>query len=664
MTIEPALQSVRETESSQHSSMLRQNSTLRQNAREPSRSWRTLLAIVATMALSGCVQQPPPEKDSSSKNESHTESPVETKAVAPAPIPQEKFVGSQVCATCHQEQFDTYSLSAHSQSLSIVDPDAEPADGEFIHDKSQHTFSIFRKDGELYHRDELTADGEVIAQAEHPLKYLIGSGKHSRSYLVEVDGFLMESPVTWYESKKRWSVSPGYDVESPVSFERAADVGCVVCHAGNVERVAGSLHRLKFHELSIGCERCHGAGGDHVDLAQAQGDQLLEAKPLEATHSDHPNNHIVHPGKLSRKLSEDICAQCHLRGQATTFLPGQSPERFRPGQALASNRIDYFFDSKNAQMSVVGHVEQMRLSRCYTQAETFTCTTCHDMHAPPPVEKASFFRNKCLTCHQVDSCGLAEDHEQRVLKSDNCTTCHMPQSETDIPHIAFTHHRVGIHDDSNPSVATTEQPQVSRLKPHQAPAASNQTLEDRNLGLAYLEVAPAQPSEAAFRQYFSSAVQRLNKYNRAHPGDGDVQAALAQVLMDQDPRVSLRYALSSYNLPSSSPKSKVNALLVQALLAYREQKPTLAIEPLLELQKLRRSSDDTYLLGLCMQGINKEEAIEHFRKASEIQPFRPDILNSLANLLRETGKHEEADEVEKRSLLLMKALNRNEPGSL
>jgi len=32
-----------------------------------------------------------------------------------------------------------------------------------------------------------------------------------------------------------------------------------------------------------------------------------------------------------------------------------------------------------------------------------------------------------------------------LVPKDNCIACHMPRGPTDIPHISFSHHRVGIH---------------------------------------------------------------------------------------------------------------------------------------------------------------------------------------------------------------------------
>ena len=53
--------------------------------------------------------------------------------------------------------------------------------------------------------------------------YLDGQGIHH--YLVEVGGFLVDSPVTWDASRKAWGMSPGYDNAEQYRFERAAGEG-------------------------------------------------------------------------------------------------------------------------------------------------------------------------------------------------------------------------------------------------------------------------------------------------------------------------------------------------------------------------------------------------------------------------------------------------------
>ena len=97
-------------------------------------------------------------------------------------------------------------------------------------------------------------------------------------------------------------------------------------------------------------------------------------------------------------------------------------------------------------MKVSGQIEQMRLSRCYVESKTMTCTTCHDPHSVvDESEKVEHYRNKCLSCHNTESCGLPVKARKEKEPKDNCTVCHMPRGPTDIPHFSFSHHRVGIH---------------------------------------------------------------------------------------------------------------------------------------------------------------------------------------------------------------------------
>jgi hypothetical protein len=69
---------------------------------------------------------------------------------------------------------------------------------------------------------------------------------------VEVDGFLHESPLTWYTARKKWDMSPGYDFPTHWSFERPVKVGCLNCHAGRVEAAGGTVHKMTIHEQAIG----------------------------------------------------------------------------------------------------------------------------------------------------------------------------------------------------------------------------------------------------------------------------------------------------------------------------------------------------------------------------------------------------------------------------
>src|SRR5262245_11288032 len=126
--------------------------------------------------------------------------------------PDARYVGSEVCRPCHEDSHATFRLTGMGRSMAEVDPAKEPADAGFDHAPSKRRYQVSRQDGRLWHREFLLAEGAPDALlSEYPLQYVVGSGRHSLTYLVEADGFLVESPVTWYASRQAWAMSPGYN---------------------------------------------------------------------------------------------------------------------------------------------------------------------------------------------------------------------------------------------------------------------------------------------------------------------------------------------------------------------------------------------------------------------------------------------------------------------
>jgi hypothetical protein len=213
-----------------------------------------------------------------------------------------RYIGIDACAECHKGNHASYMLTAHSKALSDLDPKVEPPDATFEHSASRRSYRVYRQGSQFRHEEVVRkADGREIAKMDLPIKYLIGSGNFCRSYLVEVDGFLHESPLTWYTGRKKWDMSPGYDFPSHWSFERPIKVACLNCHVGRVEPAGGTVHKMTIHEQAIGCERCHGPGSLHAELHRGK-KHLAGEEDLT----------IVNPGRLSRPLLEAVCAECHL----------------------------------------------------------------------------------------------------------------------------------------------------------------------------------------------------------------------------------------------------------------------------------------------------------------------------------------------------------------
>ena len=113
------------------------------------------------------------------------------------------------------------------------------------------------------------------------IHFVLGSGNHARTYLHRTPGGqLLQLPIGWYAERGGfWAMNPGYDRPDHVDFRRKIDKECFFCHnayppvqsdSGQRElTVAGTMPE------GIDCQRCHGPGQSHVNLAK-------EGAPLEA----------------------------------------------------------------------------------------------------------------------------------------------------------------------------------------------------------------------------------------------------------------------------------------------------------------------------------------------------------------------------------------------
>ena len=290
--------------------------------------------------------------------------------------------------------------------------------------------------GRLIHEVSLLlADGSELLQTQFPVRYRFGSGHFGRGYLAQLNGFLVESPISWFESRQTWGLSPGFEGPNQLPFGRSIPEFCLFCHSGHFERSTVSDMRMRVIEPSIGCERCHGPGKAHLDQQAAS----------HANNAVADGHGIVNPRRLTRKLAEAICHQCHLQGDVRVPARGRRAADFHPGEPLEKYRQEYAVRKPRAEMQVVGHVGQLAQSACYRASDALKCTTCHDPHTPiAPENRADHYRTVCLACHDDEACklGFAERTDQR---QNDCAACHMPSRPTEMMRIAFTHHQIGKH---------------------------------------------------------------------------------------------------------------------------------------------------------------------------------------------------------------------------
>ena len=346
-----------------------------------------------------------------------------------------------------------------------------------------------------------------------------GVGRDSISYLVEHDGRLFQSPITWYTQKQKWDLSPGYEKGS-VHFDRPIDHDCLFCHANRYEPVELTANRYKepvFLGHAIGCERCHGPGELHTQRQEISGGRDLT---------------IVNPRHLDPVLRGNVCEQCHLLGDRRVYRLGRDPTDYRPGLPLTEFFVDYGSMTGEGQ-KLVGHVQQMKASRCFRASQGHLgCVSCHDPHElPDPAEKIAYFRAKCLACHGDHGCIVPEPVRLARNREDDCAGCHMPVSQaTDVVHIAVTDHRILRRPHDRPTAAKPSGSLFPLVRLDGDADPDHPKSLDRELAIAVVAHETQQPNMLQIRKIGPLLVAALDKALVDHPDDFEALRMKAQAL--------------------------------------------------------------------------------------------------------------------------------------
>jgi tetratricopeptide (TPR) repeat protein len=326
----------------------------------------------------------------------------------PAPL-----VGASRCARCHRAKFDSQQRSRHAKTL------VRTAELSNVSWPSQPI--IDPNNPQVAHR--LVNSGAGVAAETRVdqrvfralLQFALGSNHQGQSFLArDESGSVRELRISHYPRAPEWDRTMEHPVIPP---DQAGYLGrpvapealrqCLHCHATNFRAAAEPAGRPEAGDKGIGCERCHGPGGNH-EAAIAAG---------------FPEPAIARPRLAMPAQVVALCASCHRAPAGTT--------------PASAGFVRY-------------QASGLALSRCYVESgEAFSCVTCHDPHRDAETS-SEFYDAKCRDCHGASRSGAPQSgvgpaRTGRACPIDpreNCIRCHMPRVRDAIPRTAFTDHQI------------------------------------------------------------------------------------------------------------------------------------------------------------------------------------------------------------------------------
>jgi len=350
------------------------------------------------------------------------------------PPPAPTYVGTTVCASCHEAEYRNWQQSDHRHAMEIADGDSVLGNfqgARFDHFGTQSRF--FTQDGKYFVETD-NAKGELET---FPIAYTFGHYPLQQYLIAFPDGRMQPLSISWdsrpaAQGGQRWfHLYPDEKIahDDPLHWTGAFqnwNSRCASCHSTNlVKNYSPDTDRYDTHwqEINVGCEACHGAGGQHV--AWANGKRSLPdmglttqvRKVWEPKEGTRPIPQLADT-PLSGQLQ--VCAGCHSRRSEL-----QQPEVTRDyfDNYALSPLLDgrYFADGQILdEVYVTGSFLQSRM-----HANHVSCTNCHEPHSA----KLRLPGNQlCLQCHQAPQYQTQQHFfHQEDSPGAQCVNCHMPQ---------------------------------------------------------------------------------------------------------------------------------------------------------------------------------------------------------------------------------------------
>ena len=353
--------------------------------------------------------------------------------------PDDSFVGSRACFSCHPAQSAEWRHSQHQAAM--AEANEQTVLGQF----NGSRFTYAGTTSEFVRRHDkfvVRTDGSDGNKHDFEVKYTFGVTP-LQQYLIEQSGGRLQALSIAWDARprslngQRWfHLYPNERVTSTdeLHWTRASqnwNFMCADCHSTGVRKnYDPESDRFQTHwaEISVGCEACHGPASRHIKWAA--GTNLRDSTRGLNTRLDERRgvvwiaNAVTGNAGRSRPRTSDreieTCAQCHARrSQIADGYQAGKPflDYYHP--ALLSRPLYRVDGQQHDEVYTWGGFLQSRM-----YARGVTCSDCHNPHSGALRAEGNALCARCHLPAKYDTPG--HHHHQMANEGATCVGCHMP----------------------------------------------------------------------------------------------------------------------------------------------------------------------------------------------------------------------------------------------
>ena len=112
------------------------------------------------------------------------------------------YVGIEACKQCHSDKFDTYIHTGMGLSFDKASRKKSSANflkSDLIHDKFKNLYYYPHWKNDSFMLTEFRVDkGDTIYKREEIISWIVGSGQHTNSHMINTNGYIYQAPATFY----------------------------------------------------------------------------------------------------------------------------------------------------------------------------------------------------------------------------------------------------------------------------------------------------------------------------------------------------------------------------------------------------------------------------------------------------------------------------------